>query len=142
MADEINGLANQTKEATENIRVLIDELRGEVTSVAEAIAEMTQISERQNETIAEVGKNFNDIKDTVETVTERARIQENQMTEINDANAQIVESIHTISAISEEVTAGSQQTLDVTEKNRSVTEEVNTAIQALKSEMDQLSKMQ
>ncbi|MDO5572987.1 MAG: methyl-accepting chemotaxis protein [bacterium] len=142
VADEINGLANQTKEATENIRTLIDELRVEVTSVAEAIEEMTQISQHQNDTIAEVGKNFNDIKESVETVSERARIQENQMTEINDANARIVESIHTISAISEEVTAGSQQTLDATEKNRSVTEEVNGAILALKSEMDQLSKMQ
>lgn len=142
VADEINGLANQTKDATENIRVLIDELRVEVTSVATAIEEMTQISQRQNEMIAEVGKNFNDIKDTVESVSERAKVQESQMTEINDANARIVESIHTISAISEEVTAGSQQTLDVTEKNRSVTEEVNGAIQALKSEMEQLSKMQ
>lgn len=142
VADEINGLANQTKEATENIRVLIDELRGEVSSVAEAIAEMTQISQHQNETIAEVGKSFNDIRETVETVSERAKVQESQMTEINDANARIVESIHTISAISEEVTAGSQQTLDVTEKNRDVTEEVNNAIQALKSEMEQLSKIQ
>ncbi len=142
VADEINGLANQTKEATENIRTLIDELRAEVTSVAEAIEEMTQISQHQNDAIAEVGRNFNDIKESVETVSERARIQENQMTEINDANARIVESIHTISAISEEVTAGSQQTLDATEKNRSVTEEVNGAILALKSEMDQLSKMQ
>ena len=142
VADEINGLANQTKEATENIRTLIDELRAEVTSVAEAIEEMTQISQRQNDTITEVGKNFNDIKESVETVSERARIQENQITEINDANARIVESIHTISAISEEVTAGSQQTLDETEKNQSVTKEVHHAILALKSSMDQLSNMQ
>ena len=142
VADEINGLANQTKNATENIRDLIDELREEVASVAEAIDEMTQISQHQNETIAEVGKNFNDIKETVETVSERAKVQENQITEINDANSKIVESIHTISAISEEVTAGSQQTLDETEKNKAVTEEVNSAIQALKSEMEQLSKMQ
>ncbi len=142
VAEEINGLSNQTKDATENIRMLIGELKEEASSVAEAIERMNEISQKQNEMIKEAGANFNVIKETVETVADRASVQEKQMTDINEANAKIVESIHTISAISEEVTAGSQQTLDITEKNKVITEEVNGAVQALKAEMEELAKLQ
>lgn len=141
VASEITSLANQTKDATENIRNLIEKLNEEVFSVAEAIEEMSIANEKQNKAIEEVSKNFNDIENTIETVSDRANLQESKMIEIHSANVSIVESINTISAISEEVTAGCQQTLSTTEKNKEVTEEVNNAVLNLKTEVDELSKL-
>ncbi len=125
VADEINGLANQTKESTKNIAQMVDTLRNKAAEASSAVARMAQLNEQQNSIIFETEADFDVIRAAVENVKQDTDEEKAQIEKLLLANAQIVESIQTISAVSEEVMANTAQTQEVTEQNERAVDEMN-----------------
>ncbi len=139
VASEINGLAQQTAEATTNIKHIIQELQTKADEATSIVETMTKMNGEQNDIIFQTETAFNEIKDCISNVKESADKQAETMSALVSSNKQIVESINNISAISEEVMSNSQQTQGLSEDNLRATKQVDTLANELMESVEQLS---
>lgn len=139
VASEINGLAQQTAEATTNISKIIAQLQQKAEEATSIVDTMTHMNAEQNEIIFQTETAFNEIKDRISNVKSSADQQKETMAALVTSNTQIVESINNISAISEEVMSNSQQTQELSEENLRATQQVDTLANELMESVEQLS---
>lgn len=138
VAEEINGLANQTKESTQNIAQMVDALRDKAAEATCAVEKMAGMNAEQNSIIFETGKGFDVIRSAVENVKRDMDEEKEQIERLLAANAQIVESIQTISAVSQQVMANTAQTQEVTGQNERAVEEMNALAHELEQRVAEL----
>lgn len=138
VAGEINNLANQTKEATENIATMINDLKLQADAANKLVHSMSQIASEQNDIIYQTENTFHSITESVDSVNTNVEVQSEHMQGLVNANVQIIESINNISAISEEVTANSQETQEIASQNADVTMQITELANELMVSVDQL----
>lgn len=124
VAGEINGLAGQTQEATQNITQMVSTLKEKAEEALHAVATMTELNQVQNEIIYVTDSMFGQIRKGMEQAKENTDAETKCMADLMTANAQIVESVHTISAVCQEVMANTNETQEITHTNRSAVEKV------------------
>lgn len=141
VAEEITELAAKTKESTEEIEKLIQELKQEAERATDTVNAMAEASDQQNEVIRQTEQYLESISAVVEEVYGKSKKQAEQIQEINHSNSEIVTNIHTISAASEEVTANTQQTCEISENNRNHVEFMQKKVNELTGHMDRLAEL-
>ncbi len=141
VANEINSLANQTKEATSNIEDIVTDLKDKANNAFSVISHMTEMNEEQNKTIYTTETLFQEISQNADQVALSVEEQSEQMEELRRANIGIVENIHTLSAVSEEVTANAQQTEYMVDINVAAAEKIALLIKDLKIRIDQIESL-
>lgn len=139
VASEINGLAQQTAEATTSISRIIEELQQKADEASSIVSTMTQMNAEQNDLIFETEKTFKEIAGCIDDVRSAAAKQTDIMSTLVSSNEQIVESINNISAISEEVMSNSQQTQQLSEDNLNASEQVDKLANELMESIEQLN---
>lgn len=109
VADEIRELSVQTKDATEHIRSIIEELAGDVGSVTESIGRSVDSIHKQNEFIDQTKEKFDvihtEVKDLITIINGFDAI----IKEITGSADVISENISNLSATSEEIAAASNE---------------------------------
>lgn len=139
VASEINGLAQETAEATTNINRIVQQLQQKADEAATIVNTMTKMNAEQNDIIFQTETAFNEINDCINNVKVSADKQTATMASLVASNKQIVESINNISAISEEVMSNSQQTQELSEENLRATMQVDSLANELMDSVEQLS---
>lgn len=117
VADEIRQLAEQTKDATEQITNILDELAKDADDVVIKVEESVEISNSQHELADNATARFNDIRESVKTLNEGTAELAKLMEELVGANRVIVDSVSTLSASSEQITASTQEVSDMSTDN-------------------------
>ena len=117
VADEIRHLAAKTKEETEHIARILEELSLNAEEASDAVEQSVNAASVQDEMIEQVSKSFGELNDNVGgLITEIENIDE-LLNNLSDANNQIVDDISNLSAATEEVTASSLQATEMTTEN-------------------------
>lgn len=111
VAEEIRQLSEQTKEASNNITSIIEELNSDTQRANETIQESAASVEKQNELIAETGEKFERIDEGVAELTRNIENTERVIKDILQSTTVISENITQLSATSEEVAASSTEGL-------------------------------
>lgn len=131
VANEISAMANQTKEATENITNLITNVSSAINQVVEVIEKMINGINKEKDFTSYTAESFENIeKNTFEMSNNIANLTKS-ITELQTANTEIVNTIETISAVSEEVSAHASETLEAQDKNSTMLEEIRKSAQEL-----------
>lgn len=117
VADEIRQLAEQTKDATEQITTILDELAVDAEDVVNKVDESVEISNSQHELADNAADRFEDIRASVNTLNENTTELAKLMDELVAANRVIVDSVSTLSASSEQITASTQEVSDMSTDN-------------------------
>ncbi|MCR5054726.1 MAG: hypothetical protein K6A69_07780, partial [Lachnospiraceae bacterium] len=107
VADEIRQLAEKTKEETENIERVLDELSENAMAAANAVASSVDASNKEDTLINDASDSFSNISEDVNNLTTTINEVDHMLNELASANNQIVSSITQLSATTEEVTASS-----------------------------------
>ena len=118
VADEIKNLAEQTKQATEDITLILSELNKEVESVTNSIDHSVSIIGEQNLLIEASKGNFDTIDREVNELMKLIMECKHVIDGITDASMVISSGITELSANSEEVAAASNDGMSMT--NRAV----------------------
>lgn len=114
VADEIRTLSDQTKEASDNITEIVNQLNHNSQIANDSInGSITSILE-QNKKIEETGKQFNNIKNEATILNELVSETSDVIKEIVTATSQISDGISQLSATSEEIAASSTEGLQTT----------------------------
>jgi methyl-accepting chemotaxis protein len=130
VADEIRKLAEDSRSATEDIRVIVQNIQEESNSTVGIMEEVKTRSVEQLDAVNESNKAFELITDKVGTISSKIESINDFVTEMNDKKDEIVLAISNISSISEETAAASQEvTASMEQQNASVDEVAQFATQ-------------
>lgn len=128
VAEQIRQLAEQTRNSTEDIRGIINELNENADEVVKSIGQSVEATENQNEKIYSAADSFERLKQNMTLLIDDINAVDQKILGLSDANNRIVENISQLSAATEEVTASAEQVKDMSEHNLSCAQEVKEAI--------------
>lgn len=129
VADEIRELSVQTKDATEKIRGIIEELTNDVDSVKVSLDNSVESIKEQNKLIDVANDKFDVIHTEVSTLIGSINGFSGTINDIVNSADVISENVSNLSATSEEIAAASNESYDYTneavEKMKEVEESLN-----------------
>ena len=128
VADEIRVLAEQTQQATENIREILTDLNNDVESVTTSIDHSVEAVEQQNVLIEEAKSKFDIIDGDVSSLMSIISNVKNAIDEIAESTGTIADGITALSSSSEEVAAASNEGSELMEKAVEDMKAVNDAL--------------
>ncbi len=117
VADEIRQLAAKTRQETENIARILDELSQNAQEAANAVGRSMDATSVQEDMIEKVSMSFEEMSKNVNGLITEIENIDGMLVSLSEANNQIVDNITYLSATTEEVTASSAQAADMTIEN-------------------------
>lgn len=140
VADEIRQLAEKTRQETENITKILDELNVKAQEASDAVESSVSATNKQDELIIKVSDCFGQVSDNVGKVTDNVANINDMLDNLSEANDQIVDNIMQLSATTEEVTASSAQALELSRQNLEKSETTKRNLNEVLSVSHQLNK--
>lgn len=140
VADEIRKLADQTRESTESIEKIVQELGEDALWAVNAVKNSLNETKDQTNMITGAANSFENIGENVTNLTDAIHSINNMISELLEANDKIVDSITQLSSTSEEVTANSQEATGITEKNQKNSDNAKKLIDELITTSHRLDK--
>lgn len=117
VADEIRQLAEKTRQETEQISAILDELNQEAAAASLAVNQSVEAMGEQTSLIDTAAESFSVMINNVDNLTGDIANIDEMITSLSSANNQIVDNILHLSATTEEVTASAQQANDLSRQN-------------------------
>ena len=117
VADEIRTLSERTREETENISQILDNLAQNTVETAAALEQSLKSGSTQETMIIDVAEQFEEINQNIHKLSADVTTIGQLLDDLSNANTEIVNDITTLSAVTEEVTASAQQSAEMTESN-------------------------
>ncbi len=117
VADEIRSLSEQTKNETDNITQILQELAKDADRVSGLVEKTEILSKAQNDLVSDANERFTQIGVRIEDLSNSIADMKNQITDLKDANSDIVDSVMMLSSSSEEINASVTEACDISDKN-------------------------
>lgn len=128
VATEIGNLSNQSKDATDNIRDIIDNLCRDAREAGEVVNDSVESAERQSEYIGEMNSQFDNISDKMKELLEKVGEINEALKDVASSNSSVKESARNLSKVTDNVARNSNDVLAEAEKNKLRTIEANKSI--------------
>ncbi len=142
VADEIRKLAAQSKESTNEIIRIVNELYTQTDSSVEAVLRLKEANDEQNTLVSRTMDIFTGISEKMNDVRENVNMVNDKVNKVLGANNKLVESINEISAVSEQVTASAQEACALSTQNIEKANEAGGYVEELIETSMQMSKYQ
>ena len=140
VADEIRQLAERTKQETEEISKISDDLTENATRAANAVSQSVSATDAQDVMITEASESFEAMNDNVTELITHIENIDDRLSRLSEANNQIVENITNLSATTEEVTASSNQAAELSNANMENAESAKNQLTGVLDVSHQLDK--
>jgi len=142
VADEIRKLAVRSKESTDGIIRIINDLYERTDKTVEAMLKLREVNEEQNALVSRTMEIFTGINQKMNEVRESVDRVNDKVGKILEANNRMVESINEISAVSEQVTASAEEACALSAQNIDKAREAGKYVEELIETSMQMSKYQ
>ncbi|MCX7694764.1 MAG: methyl-accepting chemotaxis protein [Caloramator sp.] len=109
VADEIKKLALESKNNSDNIANIINELQNETITSVKAVAELIRINEKQQKLVEEVSSMFGKINLNVSDIREKTNMLNRMMENVIAGMNRIANAGENIAAVSQETMANSEE---------------------------------
>lgn len=140
VADEIRQLAERTKQETEEISKISDDLTENATRAANAVSQSVSATVAQDVMITEASESFEAMNDNVTELITHIENIDDRLSRLSEANNQIVDNITNLSATTEEVTASSNQAAELSNANMENAESAKNQLTGVLDVSHQLDK--
>lgn len=118
VADEISKLADQSRESTENIGGILNEMKRRVDESLDAVKVLIASNNVQNTLIHDTGEVFKGILSSMDSVRDKSSEVMQSINGIKENNIRILQDINHITLFSEKTVATASEACRVTESNR------------------------
>ena len=140
VAEEIRVLADQTRQLTENISVLVTELQENAHNTRETINGVLDVSCEEEKLISITEDKFININNKICSLHNNVKEIHVGIDNILESNDNIIESISQISAVSEELAANTVEAVKLGESNKKKTEKTRNLMKELVDASEELNK--
>ncbi|WP_185903670.1 methyl-accepting chemotaxis protein [Hathewaya massiliensis] len=128
VADEIRKLAEGSKNATGNIKGIVEKVQYDSNKTVMVMNEVKESATAQHNSVEEVNKSFKKITTSVEGITSKIEAMASYIEELDGAKSGLLESMQSISAVSEETAAASEEiTASIEQQSSAISEVANSA---------------
>ena len=134
VADEIRKLAEQSKNSTEQIKSIIENIQKKSTTAVKAMEETKIVVTEQDSAVIETQKIFSEIMKSISTMTAKVTHIKESVIDIDSSKQKVAAQIESISTISEE-------TASATEEVSASTEEINATMDEFTKHAEDLRKL-
>lgn len=140
VANEIRQLAEKTRQETENIATILNELSQDAEVAANAVEHSVTATSVQDELITKASDSFGQMTTNVNQLISDIDDIDDMLNTLSDANNNIVENIVNLSATTEEVTAASLQATELCMKNLDNAEQTKLILNNILEVANQLNQ--
>ncbi len=140
VADEIRQLAERTKQETEEIGKISDDLTDNAAKAASAVSQSVNATGAQDEMITEASDSFEKMNVNVTDLIAHIENIDQRLSKLSEANNQIVDNITNLSATTQEVTASSNQAAELSNANMENAENAKSRLSGVLDVSHQLDK--
>lgn len=140
VADEVRKLADQSRQATEEITNLMESIREESQLAIKAMADMKKVSIEQSNAVKQTNEAFNNIAGGVNAIIDKIKGVNDAVASMQKDKEDVMASIENISSVSEETAASSQQVAATTEGQLKAIDEMKVASLDLDTLVQELDK--
>ena len=140
VASEVGNLAEQSKEATENITEIISELQVKANMSNEVVDKLMLSNSKQNVLVEETREVFSTISNNVSDIEVKNSLVKESIEEVLTSNEVIVKSIMNISSVSEETMANTEETYAMSSEHVKQGNEALEIVENLKNIATKLKK--
>jgi len=141
VADEIRKLAEQSNAFTNDIKIVIDELKARSQSAVQTIGEVKISVGYQTESVKETESKFNGIAGAIDSIKEIIEQLNDSMKLMAVSKNKIVDLTQNLSAISEENAAGTQEASASMEEQNAAIQEIANSAEGLSGIAQDLQKL-
>ena len=140
VADQIRQLAEQTKQSTEQISIIIAELNENADEVVVSVEKSVVATESQNEKIVLASDAFEKLNSDINELIRDINEMDGDIEGLSDSNNVIVDSLAHLSAATQEITANAEQILTMTQTNLEYAENVKESIHVIEESTQQMQQ--
>lgn len=140
VADQIRQLAEETKNSTENITRIINELDSNAKAVMKSVKLSVDAAESQNEAIVTAADSVEALDRNIELLLGDIHEIDSKIESLSEANDRIVDSISNLMSTTEEVSASAEQTNENSKQNLTYVEVAKKAIHSIQNSAGSLEK--
>ena len=134
VADEIRKLADQSRQAAQQIGVLIEDIQTSTRNAVISMGESVKSVDNGNEKVQEAGQSFRDINKEIDGLSTRMKEVAVFVENISTGTQQMVGNFTGISNVAEEITSSIDNVANVTEQQ-------NASMQDISRSSEELTKM-
>jgi methyl-accepting chemotaxis protein len=138
VASEIRKLAEESKNSTEEIKVIIENIQTKAAIAAESIKITKQVVDEQDIAVVQTQEIFDDILKAIENMTIKVKEIRSSILITNENKSSLLSAIENISSVSEETASASEEVTASTEEINATMEEFARYSENLKKLADQL----
>ncbi|CUH95228.1 hypothetical protein P22_1298 [Propionispora sp. 2/2-37] len=131
VADEVRKLAEESREATQEITVLINEIRGETEQAVAVMGQGRLETQKGSESIRVAGQTFHNMLELINQVTVQIQKVDTSIGQVAVNSQNITGSINNIGRISQETAAEAQTVSAATQEQSAAMEEIVSASHSL-----------
>ncbi|HZJ82464.1 MAG TPA: methyl-accepting chemotaxis protein [Clostridia bacterium] len=140
VAEEVRKLADNSKQATEEVEDIMEGIISEADSASSMLDNIGMVIAQETEAVDNTTNTFNVIAENVENIISRINDVSRSISLIEKDKDEVTNSIQNISAVSEESAAASQQVAATTQEQKRFIEEMAASSQNLNQLSLQLRK--
>jgi len=138
VASEIRNLAEQSKNSTEEIKAIIEDIQSKASSAAESIKGTNFVVQEQDVAVVETQQIFDKILNSISEMANKVREIRESIKITNENKSALLSSMENISAVSQETASASEEVTASTEEINATMEEFTRYSENLKNVADQL----
>ncbi len=140
VAEEVRKLAEQSAEATDEVRVTVEELQQESQLVAQQLDNTRQNFESQGLVVTETETTFSDISNLLLTMQQSIDAVTGEISQVDNLKEVVAETIETMAATSQETAAASEEVSASTDEQVRAIQSVTDAAEQLTELSDKLTE--
>ncbi len=140
VAEEVRQLADQSRQSTEEIIHLMENISEESQMAIKAMEMMRNASEEQNIAVDSTNKAFDDIANGISTIVEKIKAVNDAVVGMQSDKDNVISAIENISSVSEETAASSQEVAATTEQQLKEIDEMKVSAAQLDELVQELDK--
>lgn len=140
VADEVRKLAEKSREATEGIHKLIQEITSTIVATEVNMEDSKSVVNEANSSMEQTAKAFLEIKASSNKLIEEILMLKGNIDNVRTAECQVVKSIEHILVVTEQSTAITQQVNTEAEEQATSVEEIVSSLQEQNAMVTELSK--
>lgn len=140
VAVQIRELAEQTRQSTESISAILQELTVNAQEVVVSVDSSVAAAGKQSDMIVQAADNFTTLNRNIAGLMSDLRDVDGKIGNLAHTNGRIVENISLLSATTQEVTASAEQASILSEKNLEQSKEAREAITVIRNNSEELKQ--
>ena len=140
VANQIRTLSEETKQATEQIAGIIQELDQHAQDATNVVSTSIEAMNKQNNMVEAVADNFGTIGDNISVLTQRIEDINSKIQHLLESNNGIIENIHQLSISSEQISSNAKDVEMHSSNNQMETEEAKQLLSKIRKLVVELTK--